>query len=83
MNLPMTDKKFLVACIPVNLLLVPPTYSLYEQVPCPRCTRAMWLGERGKKMVEAGASMLCMPCIAYLGNDGSKIIKLTDMDHPH
>ena len=84
MNLPMADQvKFVIACVPVHLLPVRPTYSLYEQVPCPRCTRPMWLGARGKKMVEAGSSMLCMLCLVELGYDGTESIKLTDMDHQH
>ena len=80
-----TDRKkvFVVACIPVHLMPVPPTYSVYEQVPCPRCTRPMWLGARGKKMVEVGSSVLCMLCLVELGYDGGGMVKLTDMNHPH
>ena len=55
----------IVTCVPVEIdpdFPARANYSTYEVVPCPDCGQDMWLGERGKRAVEAGARMQCMFC---------------------
>lgn len=80
----------IVACVPVEAgkLIMPDfpasaTYSTYEQVPCPSCAKAMWLGARcKKKMEEKKAIMLCMICLIEFGlvGDETNMRKLIDDD---
>lgn len=67
-----TEPKTVVACIPVDLAPNFPkiaTYATYEKVKCPGCGHMMWLGDRGRTMVEHGADMRCMVCLTLLARD--------------
>jgi hypothetical protein len=81
----------LVLCAPVapvgGITFDPDTapYSHYAQVDCPRCSKAMWVGERGAALVAEGAAeWLCMLCAFEIGTvEGPppfKMGRLTDRD---
>lgn len=58
-------------------------YSVYTQVECPHCRQPMWLGIRGRELVEGGhAQMMCLICAMENGVvDGeSQMQRLTDRD---
>jgi len=58
-------------------------YSEYTQVDCPHCRQGMWLGARGREMVEAGhAQMICMACAVQTGlmTSHDELRRLTDRD---
>jgi hypothetical protein len=58
-------------------------YSTYTKVECPHCRQPMWLGERGRGLVERGqAQMMCMVCAVTTGvmQSPDELQKLTDRD---
>jgi len=58
-------------------------YSQYSKVTCPHCSKPMWIGERGRTLVEtAQAQMMCMVCAVTNGViDGATTMqRLTDRD---
>lgn len=82
--------KKLLACVPVSAAPdgVLSGYSIYEKVNCPLCEQEMWLGLRGKALVEKGeVEMVCGLCLALIAQeknlpaDDLAIKKLTDFDH--
>lgn len=58
-------------------------YSTYTKISCPHCSKPMWLGERGRMLVESGqAQMICMVCAITTGamDPGCTMERLTDRD---
>ena len=58
-------------------------YSKYTQVECPHCAQGMWLGQRGRQLVETGqAQMMCVACAVKTGvlEAVDRVGQLTDQD---
>ena len=58
-------------------------YSQYSKVECPHCSKPMWIGERGRRLVEtAQAQMMCMVCAVTTGviDEATTMQRLTDRD---
>ena len=79
----------IVVCAPVaeigGIQFDPATapYAKYTKADCPRCHQAMWIGSRGRALVERGeAQMMCVVCAIQLGiyTPDTKMQKLTDRD---
>ena len=83
----MTEKALQILCgIPVAIVPIWPAlieYSTYEKMPCAECQEPIWIGIRGKALIDQGeARPVCPRCamIVYGVRAGDPIEKLTDRD---
>lgn len=81
----MNDVVPIIICIPASAVVgqLKTAYSQYVKVKCPSCGEDMWLGERGKKLIDDNkAFMMCGFCAIKAGilTENSPMQKLTDSD---